>query len=711
MFYNSTSIPNGEFIEIFNTSYTDTIDVLNWKIKYYTASPNVIVNAGMGTRIKPRQYAVIFEADYSTGYNVPGDALILRISGNNFGATGMANTSDRDVHLLNLTNDTVWSYVYSANNSAGYSDEKIRMIGSNAPSNWSNSIVLNGTPGAPNSISPKEYDLQVASVTTVPTYPILNDDISISAVIKNLGLMDASNFSISFKYDLSNDGTWDVLVPPKNISYLMSKDSIVVNSDSLIKSIRSAVRVLCEINFTQDENRANDTLSIVIEPGLPQNSIVINEIMFDPRTGEPEWVELFNNTDNPVNIRLWKISDVLATPTIVTITNNDFIFQPKSYVVIATNSQLVNFYDSIPAPILITSIPALNNDKDGIIIYDSRGAVIDSVFYFSSWGMAKKSLERLSVNQPSNLQSNWTASISDSGATPGLPNSVTNVKAYSKGSIVINEIMYEPLTENAEYIEIYNSSNDTINLAGWRIIEAGGKIFPLAGRTLNLFPNSYYLLASDSSVFTIFPYLKEPQFNNFIKIAQSSDLSLSNNEDIVVLFDLFGNSIDSVAYNFSWHYKDIEDSKGRSLERINPLLNSNDGRNWSTSTNSLGGTPLLRNSVFTKVLTSKSKLEFAPNPFSPDFDGHEDFTVISYQLPVEISKIRIRIYDAVGRLVRTLVDNEPSSSEGMVTFDGLDDEKRPLRIGIYIVVLEAFNTQQGVVETIKKPVVIAKKLK
>jgi hypothetical protein len=27
MFYNSTSIPNGEFIELFNTSYTDTIDL------------------------------------------------------------------------------------------------------------------------------------------------------------------------------------------------------------------------------------------------------------------------------------------------------------------------------------------------------------------------------------------------------------------------------------------------------------------------------------------------------------------------------------------------------------------------------------------------------------------------------------------------------------------------------------------------------------
>ena len=711
MFYNSTSIPNGEFIELYNTSYTDTIDIANWKIKYYTSSPNLIVSAGMGTRIKPRQYAVIFEGDYVSGYNVPSGALILRVSGNNFGTTGMANTADRDVHLLNASNDTVWSYFYTANNSAGYSDEKIIMIGSNIASNWSNSLVLNGTPGAANSVSPKEYDIQVASIVAKPLYPVINDDISISAIIKNLGLLNATNFSVSFKYDLNNDRTWDVFVPAKNISLLVSKDSIVVDSDSLIKRIQSPARVLCEINFDLDQNSANDTLSLIIEPGLPRNSIVINEIMFDPRTGEPEWIELFNNTNNEVNLNSWEISDVLASPTVVRITNDDFYFQPKSFLVIAVNSKIFDYYDSIPSPIFYVSIPALNNDKDGVVIYDKRGAVIDSVFYFSSWGASKKSLERISVELPSNLQSNWAASIADSGATPGRTNSVSNVKSYARNSIVINEIMYEPLSGNAEYIELYNSSNDTINLAGWQIKEKSNNTFFLSSRTFYLLPDEYFILVSDSSIFSIFPYLKDLPYRQYIRINQSSDLSLSNSGDIITLTDLFRNVIDSVSYLPSWHYKDIEDTRGRALERINPILNSNDEKNWSTSTNYHGGTPLMRNSVFTKVLPSKSKVEFSQNPFSPDFDGFEDFTVITYKLPIETSKIRIRIYDSYGRLVRTLVDNQPSSSEGMVTFDGLDDEKNPLRIGIYIVSLEAFNLQHGVIEAVKKPLVVAKKLK
>jgi hypothetical protein len=197
----------------------------------------------------------------------------------------------------------------------------------------------------------------------------------------------------------------------------------------------------------------------------------------------------------------------------------------------------------------------------------------------------------------------------------------------------------------------------------------------------------------------------------FIKIENSSDLSLSNSGDVLILKDIFGNTIDSVSYNPNWHNPEIDDSKGRSLERINPSLNSNDGRNWSTSVNSLGGTPLKQNSIFTRKLPSQSKIEIVPNPFSPDNDGFEDYTIISYELPLETSQIRIRIFDSIGRLVRTLADNEPSSSKGSIIFDGLDDNKQPLRIGIYIVLIEAVNQQNGVIEQIKKPVVVAKKLK
>jgi len=711
MFYNSTSIPNGEFIELFNTSYTDTIDLAGWKIKYYTSSPDLIVDAGYGTKLLPRQFAVIFENDYTGGYSVPSNALVLKISDNNFGTSGMANTTDRDVHLLNTRNDTIWSYIYSANNSAGISDEKIVLIGDNSSSNWGNSIVINGTPGSFNSISQREYDLSLVRIFTNPLFPVLNDNVEIKAVVKNLGLKTANNFLVQFKYDFQNDGVYDLTFSSGIIATLSPGDSVVVNADTTIKNIGQDVKVFAEIIFSADENNINDTLSTIIKPGIPSKSVLISEVMFDPRSGEPEWVEIYNNTNSRINLNGWKLSDVVTTPSFATITNSDFFLEPNSLLVISANASIYNYYDSIPSPVIIAPIPALNNDRDGVVIYDERGMVMDSLFYYSSWGLSKKSLERISYQQPTNLQSNWTASIADSGGTPNLSNSVMNVKSYPAGSIVINEIMYEPLIGFAEYVEIYNSSNDTINLAGWKIVEGGEKSFTLTSRSFNLKPGEFFLLASDSSIFNLFPYLRENAFVGNIRIANTSDLSLSNSEDIVILRDLFGNTIDSVAYSPKWHNPDIDDSKGRSLERINSALNSNDSRNWSTSVNKLGGTPLLSNSILITKLPSQSKIDISPNPFSPDNDGFEDFTIISYQFPVETASIRIRIFDSVGRLVRTLADNEPSASTGSIVFDGLDDNKQPLRIGIYIVLLEAINQQNGVVETVKKPVAVAKRLK
>lgn len=711
MFYNSTSIPNGEFIELFNTSYTDTIDLAGWKIKYYTSSPDLIVDAGYGTKLLPRQFAVIFENDYTGGYSVPSNALVLKISDNNFGTSGMANTTDRDIHLLNTRNDTIWSYIYSANNSAGISDEKIVLIGDNSSSNWGNSIVINGTPGSFNSISQREYDLSLVRIFTNPLFPVLNDNVEIKAVVKNLGLKTANNFLVQFKYDFQNDGVYDLTFSSGIIATLSPGDSVVVNADTTIKNIGQDVKVFAEIIFSADENNINDTLSTIIKPGIPSKSVLISEVMFDPRSGEPEWVEIYNNTNSRINLNGWKLSDVVTTPSFATITNSDFFLEPNSLLVISANASIYNYYDSIPSPVIIAPIPALNNDRDGVVIYDERGMVMDSLFYYSSWGLSKKSLERISYQQPTNLQSNWTASIADSGGTPGLSNSVMNVKSYPVGSIVINEIMYEPLIGFAEYVEIYNSSNDTINLAGWKIVEGGEKSFTLTSRSFNLKPSEFFLLASDSSIFNLFPYLRESAFVGKIRISNTSDLSLSNSEDIVILRDLFGNTIDSVAYSPKWHNPDIDDSKGRSLERINSALNSNDSRNWSTSVNKLGGTPLLSNSILITKLPSQSKIDISPNPFSPDNDGFEDFTIISYQFPVETASIRIRIFDSVGRLVRTLADNEPSASTGSIVFDGLDDNKQPLRIGIYIVLLEAINKQNGIVETVKKPVVVAKRLK
>ncbi|MBM4175779.1 MAG: hypothetical protein FJ213_06345 [Ignavibacteria bacterium] len=712
MFNPVTSFSNNEFIELFNTSYTDSFNLSSWKIRYAASTPDNITDAGYGTKLAPRKYAIIFEQDYLGGYTVPSSSLILKIHDHSFGTSGMANTEARELKLINSKGDTTSSYTYSVPNPTGYSDEKVILIANNSASNWANSLVINGSPGGSNSVSPKEYDLGVTSIFFSPSAPVLNDTISISAMIKNLGLNPAQNFSVKFSYDTNGDSIPDIDLPSVPISNLNARDSLLVIATQKINRILNRVVAFCSIEFTQDENLSNNNFSISIEPGLSPKSILINEFMFDPLTGEPEWVELFNNTDGTINLKSWKISDVLSTPTLATITNSDFNFLPKSFLILATDTTAIkNFYASIPSKIIRVSIPALNNDKDGVVLYDHRGAVMDSVFYLSSWGIKGNSLERISLTESSTKQSNWVASFADSGGTPGQENSAKDAKSYSRNSFVINEIMFDQLSGLSEYVEFYNTTSDTINIAGWRYTENGGLTLTLSGKIKKIPPGGYVILSADSSNLKHFSYLAEGSPNYYVVIANRSDLSLSNTEDMVKIIDLFGNTIDSVFYNAKWHNSEIEDTKGRSLERINPLLSSTDAKNWSTSVNILGGSPGKQNSIFTRTLPSQSSLEISPNPFSPDNDGFEDFTIFTYKLSQSTASIRIRIYDSQGRLVRTLADNQPSSAGGSIIFNGLDDHKQPLRIGIYAVLLEAINQTNGVVDKVKKTLVVARKLK
>ncbi len=57
-----------------------------------------------------------------------------------------------------------------------------------------------------------------------------------------------------------------------------------------------------------------------------------------------------------------------------------------------------------------------------------------------------------------------------------------------------------------------------------------------------------------------------------------------------------------------------------------------------------------------------------------------------------------------------LASSQPNGFSGSVIFDGRDDSGEALRIGIYIIFLEAINEGAGVVENMKTVVVVARKL-
>jgi hypothetical protein len=292
--------------------------------------------------------------------------------------------------------------------------------------------------------------------------------------------------------------------------------------------------------------------------------------------------------------------------------------------------------------------------------------------------------------------------------------SVTIKIGYEPRSLIINEIMYDPLDGQNEWLELFNRSSQPVDLAHWtfndRAISSGVNSFVISDSVMTVLSGGFAVVAAESTVCNIFPNFGNPHPDISLSVLnRSSGFSFNNDGDAIVLKDLMGQTIDSVAYLPCWHHLDVIDTRGRSLERINPNIDSNDPRNWSTCTNIVGGTPGNINSVMTTSAVSNSAISIAPNPFSPDGDGFEDYCIIRYNLSMMTSTINIRIYDIKGRLIRTLANGELAGTQGEIIWNGLDDNKQRARIGVYIVYLEANDRSSGRVERAKTVAVVATK--
>jgi hypothetical protein len=219
-------------------------------------------------------------------------------------------------------------------------------------------------------------------------------------------------------------------------------------------------------------------------------------------------------------------------------------------------------------------------------------------------------------------------------------------------------------------------------------------------------PPTQGALADSSLLARLFP---DTDFSDALLLpVDRTTLSLANTEDTVRLLRGDGVLVDSVAYSDDWHRPELDDATGVALERLDPEGPSSSAGNW-TSNLDLSGTPGRQNSVF--LLPGEAPpapgLTISPSPFDASVG-----TQISYTLEADAALVRVRIFDAAGRLVRTLEDAAlgGATQTGTLTWQGRSDDGQPLRIGIYIVFLEALDLNGGRTEAYKEVVVLARTL-
>lgn len=203
----------------------------------------------------------------------------------------------------------------------------------------------------------------------------------------------------------------------------------------------------------------------------PGKTVVINEVL--AHTDDPDisddYVELYNHSKEAVDLSGALIKD-----------SGTNVFRIPNGTSIASNGFLVfNFRRE-------TTGFAFNADGERVFLVSSNQTrVLDGVAFgaqadLSSWGRLPDGSDT------------WRELAARS---PGLANRIAGFKSRD---IVINELMYSPISGNAneEYIEIYNKGASSVDLGGWRFEDGIDFTFP--SNTV-VAPNGYLVVAKNAT--------------------------------------------------------------------------------------------------------------------------------------------------------------------------------------------------------------------
>lgn len=276
------------------------------------------------------------------------------------------------------------------------------------------------------------------------------------------------------------------------------------------------------------------------------------------------------------------------------------------------------------------------------------------------------------------------------------------------GDVVINEVLYDPFIGGVDFVELYNRSQKTLSLSGWKMANVTSGVIAspvLINSAMLLLPGTYVVITSNTaSVSSFYPQSLTDRF------VENTLPSYNNGEGSVVLQGPDGSTLDRFDYTDKLHFTLVNNPEGYSLERVDPDRATDDNTNWQTAADIAGkATPGFVNSQYAKTNNTSGDMTIEPAIFSPDNDGFQDLLTIGYRFQTSGFVGNMIVYDVVGREVKKLMENQLLGTDGAISWNGIMDSGSLGRIGPYIVVLEVYDLA-GNVEKFKKTVTLAQRL-
>lgn len=524
--------------------------------------------------------------------------------------------------------------------------------------------------------------------------------------------------------------------------------------------------------------------------------IIISEIMADPspsvRLPDREYLELYNRTPEPLNLKNWSLSDGI-TKSIFPNT----VIAPGSYMILCqmADTGLFKTYGKTTG---LKSFPALTNEGKILFIRDSKATMIHGIEYSSRWyGDILKSgggwsLEIIDTDYPFFGDDNWQASESAERGTPGRINSISGVnrdnifsgivsvfpednstvkikfsetiigltmksgsieiegseidtlvnsdpllrnytaflsqplrngmiytitageevtdfagnkmdknkfrfglpEKVSSKDILFNEILFNPLPEEPDFIEFYNCSEKIINVSDLLLVSVNDQshdtssVIRVSPENHCLLPRNYNVITSDKSAL-----LRRFSSSDQERIFEIPSLpSMPDDKGHLILFNRSLEKIDEVFYDEKMHYSLLGGNEGISLEKVTANGNSADKTQWHSAAESSGwGTPGAPNSVLIEHQERGDRVSLSSTKITPDNDGNEDFLVMDFNLAGLGSVISIDVFDESGRFVKRLTDNLFAGSEATIVWNGTAANEKLVGTGIYILLISVFD--------------------
>jgi len=285
----------------------------------------------------------------------------------------------------------------------------------------------------------------------------------------------------------------------------------------------------------------------------PLRNVVINEILpHSENPAVPQFIELYNHSTNSVDVSGCILTD---DPT--------------------TNKFVIPFGTVIgPAGFVAFTQPQFGFTLNG---------AGETIYFIKPDGSRVLDAVQFGAQANGVSYGRWPDGANDFYAfttnTPGTNNSTIVI-----GDIVINELMYDPISGNDDdqYIELYNKGTNTINLAGWQFTSGVTFTFPNIG----IGPNGYLVVAKNmTNLFGKYPNLSS------VNTVGNYTGKLSHNGELVTLSmpqTLYTNTAilveeDQVTYGVGGRWGEWSSGGGSSLELIDPRANHRLPSNWADS--------------------------------------------------------------------------------------------------------------------------------